>query len=256
MYKLGLKLWSINTDYYYDEAIRLYNDGVFDYVELYVVPDTLDRLDKWKKLDIPFIIHAPHYAHELNLADPNKFEYNQKIYKQVERYREELNATYTIIHSGIEGNITEVIRQLNIIKPQDFLIENKPYKAPLGEKKHCRGYNIEEISKVISETKCGFCLDVGHAICTANALNLDPYNYLKMFNELAPKMYHLSDGFENSCTDMHLHFGEGTYDFTKILNILNDNKRISIETNKKSKNNLEDFKEDIVYFKILEDKCQ
>ena len=44
MYKKGLKLWSVNTDYYYDEAIRLYSEGVFDYIELYVVPDTLEKI--------------------------------------------------------------------------------------------------------------------------------------------------------------------------------------------------------------------
>ena len=44
MYKIGLKLWSINTDYYYDEAKRLYDEGVFDYIELYVVPDTITAI--------------------------------------------------------------------------------------------------------------------------------------------------------------------------------------------------------------------
>lgn len=68
MYKIGLKLWSINTDYYYDEAIRLYNDGVYDYIELYVVPNMTDTIEKWKKLDIPFIVHCPHFAHGFNLA--------------------------------------------------------------------------------------------------------------------------------------------------------------------------------------------
>ena len=68
MYKIGLKLWSINTDYYYDEAIRLYNDGVYDYIELYVVPNMTDTIEKWKKLDIPFIFHCPHFAHGFNLA--------------------------------------------------------------------------------------------------------------------------------------------------------------------------------------------
>lgn len=68
MYKIGLKLWSRNTDYYYDEAIRLYNDGVYDYIELYVVPNTTDTIEKWKKLDIPFIVHCPHFAHGFNLA--------------------------------------------------------------------------------------------------------------------------------------------------------------------------------------------
>lgn len=68
MYKIGLKLWSINTDYYYDEAIRLYNDGVYDYIELYVVPNMTDTIEKWKKLDIPFIVHCPHFSHGFNLA--------------------------------------------------------------------------------------------------------------------------------------------------------------------------------------------
>ncbi len=68
MYKIGLKLWSRNTDYYYDEAIRLYNDGVYDYIELYVVPNMTDTIEKWKKLDIPFIVHCPHFAHGFNLA--------------------------------------------------------------------------------------------------------------------------------------------------------------------------------------------
>ena len=48
MYKLGLKLWSINTGFYYEEAKKLYAQGIFDYIELYVVPDTLDTLPKWK----------------------------------------------------------------------------------------------------------------------------------------------------------------------------------------------------------------
>ena len=77
MYKLGLKLWSINTDYYYDEAIRLYNDGVFDYIELYVLPDSFDTIKKWEKLKIPFTVHAPHFNQGINLADYDKFDFNK-----------------------------------------------------------------------------------------------------------------------------------------------------------------------------------
>ena len=68
MYKIGLKLWSINTDYYLKEAERLYHKGVYDYIELYVVPDTEDTLSAWKKLTIPYIIHNAHFAHGFNLA--------------------------------------------------------------------------------------------------------------------------------------------------------------------------------------------
>ena len=69
-YRLGLKLWSVNTDYYYEEAKRLYSEGVFDYIELYVVPNTLDTLPRWKELEIPFIIHAPHPRAGNNSATP------------------------------------------------------------------------------------------------------------------------------------------------------------------------------------------
>lgn len=73
-----------------------------------------------------------------------------------------------LVHSGIEGNIDETIRQLKLIHfYQKMLIENKPFVAPLKDNRICRGATIEEITKVIKEIDCGFCLDVGHAICTA-----------------------------------------------------------------------------------------
>ncbi len=38
--KYGLKLWSTN-DYYISEAIRLYKEGFYNYIELFIVPDSL-----------------------------------------------------------------------------------------------------------------------------------------------------------------------------------------------------------------------
>ena len=247
MRKLGLKLWSTNTENYLREAQRLYSMGVYSYVELYVVPDTVVSLENWRKLNIPYILHAPHFAHGVNLANREKFEYNKEIYKEVEIFRNKLNAEFTIIHGGIEGDIDETIRQLNLIKPKDFLIENKPYKAPFGNQNLCRGYNIEEIEKIMRETSCGFCLDIGHSICSANSQGMEPYLYVEKFNQLKPNMYHLSDGDINSQVDMHLHFGQGDFDIRKILNIIDKDKCISIQTNKNSKENLEDFVEDVKY---------
>ena len=74
MHKLGLKLWSTNTESYLREAQRLYSLGIYDYIELYVVPNTLDTLENWKKLNIPYVLHAPHFAHGVNLANSEKFE--------------------------------------------------------------------------------------------------------------------------------------------------------------------------------------
>ena len=128
-YKCGLKLWSINTDSYYEEAKKLYQEGVFDYIELYVVPGSLDSLPKWKVLNIPFIIHAPHFAHVFNLAKKEKEKSNLEIYKEVKQFADELNAPFIIFHGGIDGDINETARQLANFNESRALIENKPYVA-------------------------------------------------------------------------------------------------------------------------------
>ena len=88
-------------------------------------------------------------------------------------------------------------------------------------------------------------MDIGHAICTANSLGKDPYEFVREFNKLKPLMYHISDGQIDSDLDMHLHFGDGNYDFDKIFSIIDKSKFISIETSKDSKTDLNDFEIDM-----------
>lgn len=257
--KLGLKLWSNNTDSYLKEADKLYKQGIYDYIELYVVPDTLETIENWKKLDIPFTLHAPHFAHGVNLAKKENENANFEIFKQVNIFSKELDAKYIVIHGGIDGSVEETIRQLKNIaskipfKNSDLLIENKPYQALPNSMKgeFCRGATIEEISKVIEEAGCGFCLDVGHAICSANSLKIEPYKYIQEFNGLNPICYHLSDNSIDTEFDSHMHFGAGSYDLKKIFGIIDTNKNIAIETNKDSKENLDDFVKDVKWLKDL-----
>ena len=213
--KLGLKLWSVNTDNYLFEAVKLFEKGIYNFIELYVVPNSIEHLKKWGTVKnnhkIPFTLHAPHFASGINLANKDFFETNMNAYQEIEEYRVGLDAKYTVVHGGVQGNIKETVRQLKLINPQNMLIENKPYKAPLGKKFICRGYNIEEIKYIMDELSCGFCLDIGHAICTANSLKLEPYKFLTEFNKLNPACHHLSDGNINSEIDKHLNFGNGNY---------------------------------------------
>lgn len=251
-YKLGLKLWSINTDYYYDEAKRLYSEGIFDYIELYVVPNTLATLSKWKELQIPFIIHAPHFAHGFNLAKKEKEESNFKIYKEVKQFADELNAQYIIFHGGIDGDINETARQLAAFNDSRALIENKPYVALPNKMggEFCRGYNIDEIKLVKEMANCGFCLDFGHAICAANSLKKEVYNYCREFLQFKPNMYHLTDLNDiTSPYDSHLRLGKGELNFKIIFDMIADNKYITFETDKISKENLDDFAEDMEWLK-------
>ncbi|MDR3048682.1 MAG: sugar phosphate isomerase/epimerase [Elusimicrobiota bacterium] len=247
MSKIGLKLWSINTDYYYEEAKRLYRDGWFDYIELYVAPDTLDSLEKWKTLNIPINIHCAHFAHEFNLAKEEYKEKNSYIYLQAKRFADELNSQYIVFHGGLEGHIEQTAKQLKFFNDSRALIENKPYKAfpnKMGGKV-CRGASIEEIKYILDEVKCGFCFDIGHALCAADSFKINRYEYVKSFNELNPVCYHLSDNYIGNELDRHLHLGCGNYDFKTILNIVDKNKYIALETNKDSKENLNDFKKDV-----------
>lgn len=253
---LGLKLWSINTDYYLFEAIRLFESKVFDYIELYVVPNSLEHLKKWKiakkNYDIPFIIHCPHFAHGFNLAKAEKRESNFKIYTEVKKFADELDGKFIIFHGGIDGNIDETAKQLASFKERRALIENKPYVALPNRMggEFCRGYNIEEISLVMKEANCGFCFDFGHAICAANSLKKDVYEYCQNFLQLSPDMFHLTDINDiTSPFDSHPHLGTGQLDFNRILKLIPQKTYITCETNKNSKENLNDFITDMEFIK-------
>lgn len=411
-YKRGLKLWSINTDAYYNEAKRLYAEGVFDYIELYVVPNSLDTLAKWKELHyplrhsaplppegaehyspdlfpqnnntfigkktyapymkefarklrknmtkqevifwqqirknklgarfrrqylindkyiadfychekkliieidggqhcnsfkdeqrtfylekygyrivrfwnneinenlqgcieflkqelntnlpplgeaarsavggIPFIIHAPHFAHGFNLAKRDKQDTNYEIYKEVKQFADELNAQYIIFHGGIDGDIRETAVQLALFNEQRALIENKPYIALPNKMggEFCRGYNQEEIRLVTEIAQCGFCFDFGHAICAANSLGVNVYKYCKEFLQFSPNMYHLTDLNDiTSPYDSHLHLGTGELDFNQIFDMIPDESYITFETVKNSRVDLDDFVEDMEWLK-------
>lgn len=253
MYKRGLKLWSINTDYYYDEAIRLYNDGIFDYIELYVVPESVETLEKWKKLlPIPFIIHNSHFAQGFNLAKNEKAERNREIYEQTKLFADELNAKYIIFHGGIDGDIKETAKQLASFNEPRALIENKPFVALPNKMggNYCRGYNVDEIKQVMDTANCGFCLDFGHAICAGNSLAKDVYEYCEEFLQLNPKMYHLTDLEDiTSPYDTHLHLGMGELNFNQIFDMIERDRCITFETVKNSKTDLNDFVEDMKWLK-------
>ena len=251
--KLGLKLWSTNTDYYFDEAKRLYEEGWFDYIELYVVPKSLNTLDKWKTLNIPFVLHAPHFTNGFNLAKREYEKTNFSIYQEVKQFADKLAVDYIVFHGGIDGEIEETARQLKNFNEPRALIENKPYKALPNKMKgeFCRGGTLQEIEFVMKETGCGFCLDVGHCFCSANSQNIDVWNYLKKFQILNPASYHFSDNFIDATDDKHLHLGQRNYDFKRILDIINLEKNVAVETNKISKIDLDDFIEDVKWLRHL-----
>ncbi len=250
--KIGLKLWSINTDVI-NETIKLYEQNYFDYIELYVVPDSYNTITLWKKLSIPFIIHFPHALHKINLADKFKRKQNLFVYKNIKNFADILKVSNIIIHGGIEGNIDELIYQIKIFNDERIIIENKPLIVFFQKgliKKYCRGATVEEINYVLQNTSCGFCLDISHAICSANSQHIDPYYYISQFNALKPVMYHISDMDNiNSLFDSHSHLGNGEIDFDKVFNYINNSAMITIETAQLTKTNQDGFINDVRFIR-------
>ena len=254
MLKIGLKLWSVNTDAYLSEAERLYADGTFSYIELFVVPGTENTLDAWRRLHdekgVPFIIHNAHAAQGFNLADESAERKNVEIYRETRKFADALGARYVIFHGGVDGSIKETARQLKALEEPRALLENKPL-APIANPfgvKECRGATVEEIGFVLNEVKCGFCLDIGHAVCAANSQSIEPYGYVAGLADMfKPAMFHLSDVADiNSVYDSHLHFKTGQLDIARIKRgVFSDDSTVSIETIKDSPIDLNDYVKDV-----------
>lgn len=255
MLKLGLKLWSVNTDAYLREARRLYAEGVFDYLELYVVPGSLETLPIWEKLrndlNLTFVIHAPHSLHGVNLADAANSAANAKAFDEVKRFADMLGAGKIIVHGGFcpeDGDpsaaLAQLIAQLKPLADDRFLVENKPYLPINNLPRRLVGSTPDEIRSAIAAVKCGFCLDIGHAVASANAHAADWRTWLADFLSLRPAMFHLSDIHVDSKIDQHLHFGTGTLSLAEVVSMLPRDANVSIETKRDSADNLNDFAKD------------
>lgn len=254
-YKIGLKLWSLNENYI-APAIDLFEREVYDYIELYAVPNSLEMLPKWKTLakehKIKFAIHAPHFSSGLDFSNPNKLKHNLMLCDEVKRYSNELEALYTIFHPGIGGSLNESIRQMKMVQNLKFAMENKPYIVPMNSgEAFCIGADFNSIARILDEVGCEFCLDAGHALCSANYQGLNPYEYIAKLNKLNPKIYHISDNDENAKLDAHMHFGDGNIDLARVLKLLCGGEFLAIETIKDSKDNLDDFIIDSNYLKSI-----
>ncbi|MDE7169582.1 MAG: sugar phosphate isomerase/epimerase [Mucispirillum sp.] len=250
MKRFGLKLWSRNKNYM-KTAKELYDKGIYDYIELYALPDSINETGMlWRGLNIPYIIHAPHYAHGLNFSDKEKEKSNLDMAGEALRFADLLNAEKVIFHPGIGGCYKETARQMRLIKDARVIVENKPREIAvklknIKENDICAGYSPEQIKYITDETGLGFCLDIGHGICAANSLKKDVISFLKEFIVLNPVMYHISDGDKDGVIDKHYNINRGSFDFAEIFSLMPDKAVVSVETSKSADDNLDDFIEDI-----------
>ena len=242
--QFGLKLGSRNTGYTKD-IISLYDAGYFQYIELFAVLESYDEtIEYWKQFSIPIIIHAPHSFAGMNLSLPEERENNKKKLRETFHFADALKSEFIIFHSGVNGAIEETITQLRPFIDSRCLIENKPAIGLNGEK--CLGSTPNEIELILNELRIGFCLDFGHAICSANTMKKDALDFINEFMALNPSMYHLSDGEYTSELDSHAHYGKGTFPLKELLKMLPQGAKVSDEARNDA--DLHDFASDCLFF--------
>jgi deoxyribonuclease-4 len=239
-FHFGLKLWSPNTELI-NEIRRVYDQGLFEYIELYVVPGTFDKtIATWRDLAIPYMLHCPHSKHDFNLAKKELRGSNAEVFKEVQQFADALNVTKIVVHSGNAGPLSEAVFQIQQLNEKRILIENKPKYGMEGQ--ICVGISPEEISTILKETSLSdFVLDFSHAICAANGNKIDPDQYIRQFISMRPAVFHIGDGLSNGTQDVHYHFGEGDFDIAKILSYIPENAQVTIETPLNLQNGLKDF---------------
>lgn len=251
-FETGLKLWSVNCGAWRSEALHLYEQGLYDYLEIYAVPGTSDTIPLWKELRVPVVIHAAHFKHGFNLAQESSLSDNLRIYDEMKRFADELEARYIIFHGGTFGHIEETARQLAALGEPRALIENKPaITRNDGLILECRGSTPEEIRVVMQEAGCGFCLDIPHALCSANYHGVPQEEMLKGFHALHPTMYHLADMMDNTqLIDDHTLLGRGTLDFSRFIPaVLPPGAMVTIETNRSRQDSLTEFEEELEWLR-------
>lgn len=254
--KYGLKIWSTDKKDLFKEAVELFKKKEIDFVELYVVPDSLvlgesDILNDLK--DILTTIHTPHTEHDSDVfeLDDSKMQFFKN---QIIKTADFLDSKFIVVHAEAVGDSSETFREnMKNINDRRVLIENMPKIGT--DDKFCFGYSNEQL-KPIKDYGFNFCFDFAHAIKSAIGQNINPKEFVeKLILELNPSYFHLSSGRMNTPMDEHMNLFDGEFDIKWIKETL-----LGLEEKKdvylvfetpKGENGLENDIKNMKYFRSL-----
>ncbi|MBU2633645.1 MAG: TIM barrel protein [Nanoarchaeota archaeon] len=183
--------------------------------------------DLAKKLNISLSVHAPYYIN-LSSTDKEKIEASKKrILKSCERANY-LNAKYVVFHPGFYQNQDkELVYQL--IKKGILELQGKIKNVKLAPEttgKHNVFGSLDEILRLVKETKCHFCIDFAHLYSRNNG----KLNY----NEIFKKIKHFKEihahfsGIEYNSKGEVRHEKVNINEFKKLLKAIPKNPNITI----------------------------
>ncbi|MFA5878096.1 MAG: TIM barrel protein [Candidatus Staskawiczbacteria bacterium] len=218
--KYGLKIWSTDKEELFKEAAQLFCNKEIDFVELYIVPDSLlpGKADVLSYLrNVPTTIHAPHSAHDFDVfkLDASKVKFFKN---QIVKTADLLASKFIVLHAEA-GDSQELFRKnIEKIKDSRILIENMT-KIGINNEIHF-GYSCSQL-KFIRD--CGFslCLDFSHAIKSAISQNLNYKEFVKeLVSELDPSYFHICNGKIDNEIDEHRDLFDGEFDLKWIKETL------------------------------------
>lgn len=247
---IGLKLYSTDTALI-PEAMDLYERELFHFIELYVIPRTpREMITQWERLEVPFVIHAAHSLHGINLAQAEKEKDNGHYFGATCKIADTLGAEWIIVHGGNDGSILETIRQIGLIGDSRIVIENKP-KIGLRDEA-CIGWAPADFQKIADAGRLrGFVLDFAHAACAACSEGIDEMRMIESFLAFHPVVFHLSDGNRTSSKDAHLNLGKGNRDLGFYVGCVPPGGYITLETPRNPETGLDDFVRDAAFLSAL-----
>ncbi|MCP4613879.1 MAG: sugar phosphate isomerase/epimerase [Planctomycetes bacterium] len=248
-FNIGLKLHSTDVSII-PKAQDLMVKGGFDYIELYAIPGSYkNTIQFWKAFDIPYIIHAPHSFHGINLAQAERWRTNFDNFADSKLFADSLGADIIIVHGGNNGSISETIRQISLLGDSRIILENKPKIGLQNEE--CVGWSANDF-KLVADAGVlhGTVLDFGHAVYAARSIKVNVMEIVKELIVFNPKLFHLTDGDTSSERDVHLNLGKGNFDIREFLSVIPSRGMVTIETPRHSEN-LEDFVNDVRFLQRL-----
>jgi len=228
MIKYGIKIWSINKDWFH-EAIDLSKQGKIDFGELYIVPNSFELKELEVLKQMPFSVHAPHYTHGFNVFELSEEQINV-FNNQVTKTADFLNSNFIILHPGVGKDRNIFKKNSSKLTDKRILMEtmlNTGFVGKggnrLGEGVRCFGYSKEQLKFIHDE--CGFdiCLDLSHVTASAAFQKIKYKDFIKsLIVELSPSYFHISGQHEDSEEDEHLNISDGDIDMKWIKTILTD----------------------------------
>ena len=206
------------------------------------------------QFDVSLSIHAPYYIN-LNSAEKEKIEQSKKRILDCCERANYLGAKCVVFHAGFYGKSTKeetyniikenVVEMLDVIKKNDWKVKLTP--ETMG-KINVFG-SLEEIFRLVKETKCFFCVDFAHLKAyTQGTLSYEKMcEQIKDFNDIHA---HFS-GIEYGMKGEKNHILTSEKEIEKLGEAIKKNKIKNITIINESPSPIEDAEKTINIFKKL-----